>query len=87
VACQASTVSALCPSHSCILAGEQLPLEARTQGIYAELLLGLRYLLLTRAGVKHLLFRPMMAASLFILTLTMLSAPGRGLSSMGCVPC
>lgn len=44
------TVCMLRPGHSYFLAGEQLPLEARTQGIHAGLLLGVGYLLLRRPG-------------------------------------
>jgi uncharacterized membrane protein len=56
------TVCMLRPGHSYFLAGEQLPLEARTQGIYAGLLLGLGYLLLRRrAGATRRPSRPMMA--------------------------
>jgi uncharacterized membrane protein len=40
------TVCMLRPDHSYFLAGEQLPLEARTMGIYAGLLIALVYLLL-----------------------------------------
>jgi uncharacterized membrane protein len=39
------TVCMLRPDHSFFLAGEQLPLEARTMGMYAGLLLALAYLL------------------------------------------
>jgi len=39
-------VCMLRPSHSYFLAGEQLPLEARTMGIYAGFLIALTYLLL-----------------------------------------
>ncbi|HID63996.1 MAG TPA: DUF2085 domain-containing protein [Anaerolineae bacterium] len=55
-----STVCMLRPSHSYFLAGQQLPLEARTQGIYAGLLLGLGYLLLRRAGATRRPSRLMM---------------------------
>ncbi|MFQ6101676.1 MAG: DUF2085 domain-containing protein [Anaerolineae bacterium] len=48
------TVCMLRPGHSYFMAGEQLPLEARTQGIYAGSLLGLGYLLLRkRAGATR----------------------------------
>lgn len=40
------TVCMLRPGHSYFLAGEQLPLEARTMGLYAGLLIALAYLLL-----------------------------------------
>jgi uncharacterized membrane protein len=55
-----STVCMLRPSHSYFMAGEQLPLEARTQGIYAGMLLGLGYLLLRRAGATRLPSKPML---------------------------
>ncbi len=48
-----STVCMLRPTHSYFMAGQQLPLEARTQGIYAGVLLGLGYLLLRRAGAMR----------------------------------
>lgn len=55
-----STVCMLRPSHSYFMAGEQLPLEARTQGIYAGMLLGLGYLLLRRARATHLPSKPIL---------------------------
>jgi len=42
------TVCMLRPEHSYFLAGEQLPLEARTMGIHAGFLIALVYLLLSR---------------------------------------
>jgi uncharacterized membrane protein len=44
------TVCMLRPSHSHFLAGEQLPLEARTMGMYAGFLITFGYLLVLRRG-------------------------------------
>jgi uncharacterized membrane protein len=55
------TVCMLRPDHSYFIAGEQLPLEARTMGIYAGLLIAFAYLLLLgRRGATRLPSRPLL---------------------------